>query len=55
MTPEYIERQALIDKVCEQYRGAMNTFWAKPNDFIKLIEDAPSVDVVKIGGNENDY
>ena len=46
--PEYIEKEALIKTVCEQYRGAMNTFFAQPNDFVCIIEDAPAADVVEI-------
>ena len=44
--PEYIEKEALIKTVCDQYKGAMNTFFAKPNDFISIIEDAPAADVI---------
>lgn len=38
---EYVEKSALIRSVCETYPGAMNTFFAKPNDFVNIIEDAP--------------
>jgi hypothetical protein len=41
---EYIEKEALIRTVCEQYKGSMNTFLAKPNDFVQMVEDAPIAD-----------
>ncbi len=45
MSKEYIEREALINTVCAQYQGGMNTFWAKPNDFVRMVEDEPTVAV----------
>lgn len=38
---EYIDKEALIKNVCYQYQGGMNTFLAKPNDFVQMVEDAP--------------
>lgn len=38
---EYIDKEALIKTVCYQYQGGMNTFLAKPNDFVQMVEDAP--------------
>lgn len=45
---EYVEKEALIKAVCQQYKGTMNTFFAKPNDFVSMIEDAPTVDVLGV-------
>ena len=44
---EYVKKSELIEEVGRQYGGCMNTFFAKPNDFVQIIEDAPATDVVK--------
>ena len=44
---EYVEKNALIRSVCATYSGCMNTFFAKPNDFVNIIEDAPTVHVTE--------
>ena len=43
----YINKETLIKNVCHQYQGVMNTFLAKPNDFVQMIEDAPGVELPK--------
>ena len=44
---KYIEKDALLRSVCDAYPGAMNSFFAKPNDFVNMIEDAPTVHLTK--------
>lgn len=39
----YINKDELIKTVCKEYQGCMNTFFAKPNDFVTMIEDAPII------------
>lgn len=46
---KYIDREKLIKAVCRQYQGDMNTFFAKPNDFIALIEDQKILKPIKTG------
>ena len=43
---KYIDQEELIKTVCKEYQGCMNTFFAKPNDFVTMIEDAPTVEIV---------
>lgn len=38
---EYINKAELINKVCEEYRGAMTGFFMRPNDFLELVDSLP--------------
>jgi hypothetical protein len=38
---KFINRKTLIESVNKEYQGCMNGFYAKPSDFVQIIEDSP--------------